>query len=240
MPVLVEPIPARLVIGHDHRQRVPIGGGVVPDPGVHQLVDHNVVNHLQRRHDQPPGKAQRTRAAARTPAGARPTDADLLVLEAVLLGIPGHTLSDQLAGLPPVPGFEDGVGARLISLSQVEASVVGQGFGLVVDYLERIGLPEVQEGFSFDELARPITLCHLPGEGLFLQDPGLLLMDKSVYQDAGSAQRSTHDQAPIAADVQADGLALAADELVNFHRENLISKKALQLEMITEVNNYHS
>ena len=190
---------------------------------VTQLMHDHVLHHGRGHHHQPPGEIQRAFRTARAPAGAGPGDADGAVFKAVLFGKELHTPGNILAGLSPVPGLERGGGVLPAVAAQAEAAVEGQGFPLLVDNLQRVGLPQEEKALS--GLVQSGLRLALPQFGAFLLDPALFLGKNLGDLPVRGAQRGAHYQGPIGLDNQGVGLAPGADDLIGLHGFYFIRKQ---------------
>ncbi len=181
-----------------------------------QLVDHHVIDHLHRRQDQAPRKAQRSLRAARTPARPRRPDAHLLVLKSVSLGDHADSLRQYLFCPRPVPAFKDLFSLPPRRLSHPKTAIKDEFRLLPTDKFQRIFLSQIEECLTRGKF--PLK-CRCPGAHLLLvlPDPARMFPGELPDQLHRHPERCPHGQRPILLDHQRDCLPPCPDDPAYFN-----------------------
>jgi len=109
-----------LVFGYDLCHPVPENWRMIFNLRMYKFVYYHIIDHLQRRQYQPPGKTERSLRTARPPARAGRRDVDLSIDEIILIRMKGNALRNHRQSLGLVPTDEDLPGFRDFGICQME------------------------------------------------------------------------------------------------------------------------
>jgi len=201
--------------GHDLCQPVPEFWRMISDLGMGEFVHDHVVNHLWRRHYQPPGETESAIGTARSPARAGRRDADLSPGETIHFGMKSNAGRDVLQGLRPVPTDEDLPGFGEIGIYQMEpVTVIGESGPLRRNDDQGNFFSQIKESFSVDVIYFRRRRGSL-GLDLILMDPLFMLLDEFLDVNSRHAERGAYRECAVALDDKGNGLSLGMDEMVD-------------------------
>ena len=186
-------------IGHQFPELRPV---VVVD-GVRQFVDHHVIHHFRRRHQQTPGEGQLIFGVTRSPARAGGGDAQSAIGEMVQVDEVIEAGLQIDAGLFLVPVLEMTFCIRLGILSEGEVRAIKlQGRPLGRDQGQRDGLSQPEERVACLEGMAGSLCCARLQLGLGLAHPVRFLRQELLNGRVGQLQRRADGQCAVRVDHQ--------------------------------------
>ena len=126
-------------------------------------------------------------------------------------------LADYLPGLVSIPFLKNFLGVPLRPLCKFKASVQYQGFPLTFNQFQDIGLSEIKEGLTGNELFD----WESNGKAclrLFFIDPPFVMFNELVNGSLRDPERRADDQRAIVLYDQGESSAFASNDLIDLYR----------------------